>query len=59
MMLFVFILLLCSEVDVFIGVFLLLIFGIVLVMVFFLIGFMIDIKNLMMMVNFFKIRFIV
>lgn len=59
MMLLAFILSLCSEADAFIGASLLSTFGIAPVMAFLLIGPMIDIKNLMMMVNSFKIRFIV
>ncbi|HGC7367738.1 TPA: permease [Streptococcus agalactiae] len=59
MMLLAFILSLCSEADAFIGASLLSTFGIVPVMAFLLIGPMIDIKNLMMMVNSFKTRFIV
>ena len=59
MMLLAFILLLCSEADAFIGASLLSTFGIAPVMAFLLIGPMIDIKNLMMMVNSFKTRFIV
>ncbi|CNK89523.1 permease [Streptococcus agalactiae] len=59
MMLLAFILSLCSEADAFIGASLLSTFGIAPVMVFLLIGPMIDIKNLMMMVNSFKTRFIV
>lgn len=59
MMLLAFILSLCSEVDAFIGASLLSTFGIAPVMAFLLIGPMIDIKNLMMMVNSFKTRFIV
>ncbi|KAF1087934.1 hypothetical protein B8U77_07940 [Streptococcus agalactiae] len=59
MMLLAFILSLCSEADAFIGASLLSIFGIAPVMAFLLIGPMIDIKNLMMMVNSFKTRFIV
>lgn len=59
MMLLAFILSLCSEADAFIGASLLSTFGITPVMAFLLIGPMIDIKNLMMMVNSFKTRFIV
>lgn len=59
MMLLAFILSLCSETDAFIGASLLSTFGIAPVMAFLLIGPMIDIKNLMMMVNSFKTRFIV
>ncbi|AUP11092.1 Membrane protein [Streptococcus agalactiae] len=59
MMLLPFILSLCSEADAFIGASLLSTFGIAPVMAFLLIGPMIDIKNLMMMVNSFKTRFIV
>ncbi|HGD4420295.1 TPA: permease [Streptococcus agalactiae] len=59
MMLLAFILSLCSEADAFIGASLLSTFGIAPVMAFLLIGSMIDIKNLMMMVNSFKTRFIV
>ncbi|HEN3145607.1 TPA: permease [Streptococcus agalactiae] len=59
MMLLAFILSLCSEADAFIGASLLSTFGIAPVMAFILIGPMIDIKNLMMMVNSFKTRFIV
>ncbi|EPU46557.1 permease [Streptococcus agalactiae] len=59
MMLLSFILSLCSEADAFIGASLLSTFGIAPVMAFLLIGPMIDIKNLMMMVNSFKTRFIV
>ncbi|HFH7072206.1 TPA: permease [Streptococcus agalactiae] len=59
MMLLAFILSLCSEADAFIGASLLSTFGIAPVMSFLLIGPMIDIKNLMMMVNSFKTRFIV
>ncbi|HEM9191776.1 TPA: permease [Streptococcus agalactiae] len=59
MMLLAFILSLCSEADAFIGASLLSAFGIAPVMAFLLIGPMIDIKNLMMMVNSFKTRFIV
>lgn len=60
MMLLAFILSLCSEADAFIGASLLSTFGIAApVMAFLLIGPMIDIKNLMMMVNSFKTRFIV
>ncbi|HFH8218895.1 TPA: permease [Streptococcus agalactiae] len=59
MMLLAFILSLCSESDAFIGASLLSTFGIAPVMAFLLIGPMIDIKNLMMMVNSFKTRFIV
>ncbi|HEO6453341.1 TPA: permease [Streptococcus agalactiae] len=59
MMLLAFILSLCSEADAFIGASLLSTFGIASVMAFLLIGPMIDIKNLMMMVNSFKTRFIV
>lgn len=59
MMLLAFILSLCSEADAFIGASLLSTFGIAPVMTFLLIGPMIDIKNLMMMVNSFKTRFIV
>ncbi|HFH9247363.1 TPA: permease [Streptococcus agalactiae] len=59
MMLLTFILSLCSEADAFIGASLLSTFGIAPVMAFLLIGPMIDIKNLMMMVNSFKTRFIV
>ncbi|HHU3848060.1 permease, partial [Streptococcus agalactiae] len=58
MMLLAFILSLCSEADAFIGASLLSTFGIAPVMAFLLIGPMIDIKNLMMMVNSFKTRFI-
>ncbi|HGI3551517.1 TPA: permease [Streptococcus agalactiae] len=58
-MLLAFILSLCSEADAFIGASLLSTFGIAPVMAFLLIGPMIDIKNLMMMVNSFKTRFIV
>ncbi|HGI3295024.1 TPA: permease [Streptococcus agalactiae] len=59
MMLLAFILSLCSEADAFIGASLSSTFGIAPVMAFLLIGPMIDIKNLMMMVNSFKTRFIV
>lgn len=59
MMLLAFILSLCSEADAFIGASLLSTFGIAPVMAFLLIGPMIDIKNLMMMVNSFKTRFII
>lgn len=59
MMLLAFILSLCSEADAFIGASLLSTFEIAPVMAFLLIGPMIDIKNLMMMVNSFKTRFIV
>ncbi len=59
MMLLAFILSLCSEADAFISASLLSTFGIAPVMAFLLIGPMIDIKNLMMMVNSFKTRFIV
>lgn len=59
MMLLAVILSLCSEADAFIGASLLSTFGIAPVMAFLLIGPMIDIKNLMMMVNSFKTRFIV
>ncbi|MCD0070256.1 permease [Streptococcus agalactiae] len=59
MMLLAFILSLCSEADAFIGASLLSTFGIAPVMAFLLIGPMIDIKNLMMIVNSFKTRFIV
>lgn len=59
MMFLAFILSLCSEADAFIGASLLSTFGIAPVMAFLLIGPMIDIKNLMMMVNSFKTRFIV
>ncbi|HGD0445330.1 TPA: permease [Streptococcus agalactiae] len=59
MMLLAFILSLCSEADAFIGASLLSTFGIAPVTAFLLIGPMIDIKNLMMMVNSFKTRFIV
>lgn len=59
MMLLAFILSLCSEADAFIGASLLSTFGIAPVMAFLLMGPMIDIKNLMMMVNSFKTRFIV
>lgn len=59
MMLLAFILSLCSEADAFIGASLLSTFGIAPVMAFLLIGPMIDIKNLMMMVNSFKTKFIV
>ncbi|HGA2251753.1 TPA: permease [Streptococcus agalactiae] len=59
MILLAFILSLCSEADAFIGASLLSTFGIAPVMAFLLIGPMIDIKNLMMMVNSFKTRFIV
>ncbi|HEO5112494.1 TPA: permease [Streptococcus agalactiae] len=59
MTLLAFILSLCSEADAFIGASLLSTFGIAPVMAFLLIGPMIDIKNLMMMVNSFKTRFIV
>ena len=59
MMLLAFILSLCSEADAFIGASLLSTFGIAPVMAYLLIGPMIDIKNLMMMVNSFKTRFIV
>ncbi|HEO4728771.1 TPA: permease [Streptococcus agalactiae] len=59
MMLLAFILSLCSEADAFIGASLLSTFGIAPVMAFLLIGPMIDIKNLMIMVNSFKTRFIV
>ncbi|HEO4983645.1 TPA: permease [Streptococcus agalactiae] len=59
MMLLAFILSLCSEADAFIGASLLSTFGIAPMMAFLLIGPMIDIKNLMMMVNSFKTRFIV
>lgn len=59
MMLLAFILSLCSEADAFIGASLLSTFGIAPVMAFLLIGPLIDIKNLMMMVNSFKTRFIV
>ncbi|HEO6143062.1 TPA: permease [Streptococcus agalactiae] len=59
MMLLAFILSLCSEADAFIGASLLSTFGIAPVMAFLLIGPMIDIKNLIMMVNSFKTRFIV
>lgn len=59
MMLLAFILSLCSEADAFMGASLLSTFGIAPVMAFLLIGPMIDIKNLMMMVNSFKTRFIV
>lgn len=59
MMLLAFILSLCSEADAFIGASLLSTFGIAPVMAFLLIGPIIDIKNLMMMVNSFKTRFIV
>ncbi|KLK39867.1 permease [Streptococcus agalactiae] len=59
MMLLAFILSLCSEADAFIGASLLSTFGIAPVMALLLIGPMIDIKNLMMMVNSFKTRFIV
>ncbi|HHU5012057.1 TPA: permease [Streptococcus agalactiae] len=59
MMLLASILSLCSEADAFIGASLLSTFGIAPVMAFLLIGPMIDIKNLMMMVNSFKTRFIV
>ncbi|HGC6443803.1 TPA: permease [Streptococcus agalactiae] len=59
MMLLAFILSLCSEADAFIGASLLSTFGIAPVIAFLLIGPMIDIKNLMMMVNSFKTRFIV
>lgn len=59
MMLLAFILSLCSEADAFIGASLLSNFGMAPVMAFLLIGPMIDIKNLMMMVNSFKPRFII
>ncbi|MCR8967185.1 permease [Streptococcus zalophi] len=58
MMLLAFILSLCSEADAFIGASLLSTFGMAPVMAFLLIGPMIDIKNLLMMVNSFKKRFI-
>lgn len=58
MMLLAFILSLCSEADAFIGASLLSNFGMAPVMAFLLIGPMIDIKNLMMMLNSFKSRFI-
>ena len=59
MMLLAFILSLCSEADAFIGASLLSSFGTAPVLAFLLIGPMVDIKNLMMMVNSFKPRFIV
>lgn len=58
MMLMAFILSLCSEADAFIGASLLSTFGIGPVTAFLLIGPMVDIKNLMMMLKSFKIRFI-
>lgn len=59
MMLLAFILSLCSEADAFIGASLLSTFGIAPVLAFLLIGPMVDIKNLMMMINAFKTKFIV
>ena len=59
MMLLAFILSLCSEADAFIGASLLSSFGTAPVLAFLLIGPMVDIKNLMMMLNSFKKRFIV
>lgn len=59
MMLLAFILSLCSEADAFIGASLLSSFGTAPVLAFLLIGPMVDIKNLMMMVNSFKPRFII
>ncbi len=58
MMLLAFILSLCSEADAFIGASLLSSFGFAPVMAFLVIGPMIDIKNLLMMKNAFKTRFI-
>ncbi len=59
MMLLAFILSLCSEADAFIGTSLLATFGVAPVVAFLLIGPMVDIKNLMMMKNVFKSKFIV
>ncbi|MBJ7540368.1 permease [Streptococcus sp. SL1232] len=59
MMLLAFILSLCSEADAFIGASLLSTFGTAPVLAFLLIGPMVDIKNLMMMLKSFKVRFIV
>lgn len=59
MMLLAFILSPCSEADAFIGASLLSSFGTAPVLAFLLIGPMVDIKNLMMMLNSFKKRFIV
>lgn len=59
MMLLAFILSLCSEADAFIGASLLSSFGLAPVVAFLLIGPMIDIKNLFMMLNSFKKRFII
>lgn len=58
MMLLAFILSLCSEADAFIGASLLSTFGLAPVMAFLLFGPMIDIKNLLMMRNYFKKSFI-
>ncbi|MFS9438344.1 permease [Streptococcus sobrinus] len=58
LMLMAFILSLCSEADAFIGASLLSTFGVGPVMAFLLIGPMVDIKNLMMMLKSFKLRFI-
>ena len=58
MMLLAFILSLCSEADAFIGTSLLATFGVAPVVAFLLIGPMVDIKNLMMMKNAFKTKFI-
>ncbi|MGT2771524.1 permease [Streptococcus marimammalium] len=58
MMVLAFILSLCSEADAFIGASLLSTFGMAPVMAFLLFGPMIDIKNLLMMINSFKKRFI-
>lgn len=57
-MLMAFILSLCSEADAFIGASLLSTFGVGPVMAFLLVGPMVDIKNLMMMLKSFKLRFI-
>lgn len=58
MMLLAFLLSLCSEADAFIGASLLSSFGFAPVMAFLVIGPMIDVKNLLMMKNYFTTRFI-
>lgn len=58
MMALAFLLSLCSEADAFIGASLLASFGVAPVMAFLVIGPMIDVKNLLMMKNYFRTRFI-
>ncbi|MCJ1989447.1 permease [Lactococcus carnosus] len=59
MMLFAFLLSLCSEADAFIGASLLSLFGTAPIIAFLLFGPVVDIKNLLMMKHYFKTKFIV